>query len=293
MKDIPVRKINSPQNEIDFFESFNVKKLEKVMNGKDMIQELHRHDYFFILALEKGKGKHIIDFNEYEISNNSVFIMHPGQVHELTIKNGSTGFVIEFSNDFYTNREKSSGNLLRRVSNKNYYRLTSEKFKRTLNILSSIYEEFLAKHEGFREMIKASLDMFYIDLIREGDKGQDKMMDKKLYSRERLDSLLELFEKNITTKKQVQQYAEMLNLTSYQLNAITKDLLGKTCSDLINEHIILEAKRYLLSTSNQVNQIAYYLGYDDASYFIRFFRKHTGYSPATFRTEFNSRRSQA
>ena len=75
----------------------------------------------------------------------------------------------------------------------------------------------------------------------------------------------------------------MLNLSTYQLNAITKTTLGKTCSDLINEYIILESKRYLLATSNQVNQIAYHLGYEDVSYFIRFFKKHTGYSPETFR----------
>jgi len=291
MKNIPVRKINSPQKEVDFFESFNVRRLEGVMDGNDMNQELHRHDYFFILALEKGKGKHSIDFTPYTICNNSVFVMHPGQVHELSLKKGSTGFVIEFNIDFYSNRERSSGYLLRRVSNRNFYQLNNEKFKKPLSILSSIHEEFVSKQEGYKDMIEASLDMFYIELIRQGDSEHDKTKDKKQYARERLDDLLELFEKNITTKKQVFQYAEMLNLTSYQLNSITKELMGKTCSDLINDHIILEAKRYLLATSNQINQIAYHLGYDDASYFIRFFKKHTGYSPATFRTEFNSKRS--
>jgi len=70
------------------------------------------------------------------------------------------------------------------------------------------------------------------------------------------------------------------------LNAITKSALGKTCSDLINEYIILESKRYLLATSNQVSQIAFHLGYDDVSYFIRFFKKHTGHTPEAFRNNF-------
>jgi AraC-like DNA-binding protein len=77
----------------------------------------------------------------------------------------------------------------------------------------------------------------------------------------------------------VSEYAAMMNLSTYQLNAITKQTLGKTCSQLIDEHIILEAKRYLLATANQVNQIADHLGYEDVSYFTRFFKKHTGYSP--------------
>jgi len=77
-----------------------------------------------------------------------------------------------------------------------------------------------------------------------------------------------------------------MNLSSYQLNAITKTSLNKTPSELINEHILLEAKRRLLATSSQVNQIADDLGYKDVSYFIRFFKKHTGHSPEAFRDNF-------
>ena len=100
---------------------------------------------------------------------------------------------------------------------------------------------------------------------------------------ERLDKFLELVEANVSTHKKVSEYADMLNLSAYQLNAITKRAVGKTSSDIIDEYIILESKRYLLATSNQVNQIAYQLGFDDVSYFIRFFRKHTGQTPDSFR----------
>ena len=82
------------------------------------------------------------------------------------------------------------------------------------------------------------------------------------------------------------EYASLLHLTPYQLNAITKETLGKTCSQVINERVIIEGKRYLLATADQVNQIADHLGYEDISYFIRFFKKHTGYSPQAFRENF-------
>jgi len=77
-----------------------------------------------------------------------------------------------------------------------------------------------------------------------------------------------------------------MNLSPYQLNEITKSSIGKTASELINEHIILEAKRYLLATPNQIKDIADHLGYEDTSYFIRFFKKHTGHSPEAFRHNF-------
>ncbi|WP_052324411.1 helix-turn-helix domain-containing protein [Haliscomenobacter hydrossis] len=77
-----------------------------------------------------------------------------------------------------------------------------------------------------------------------------------------------------------------MSLSPYQLNEITKSSVGKTASELINEHIVLEAKKYLLATSNQVKDIADLLGYEDFSYFIRFFKKHTGHSPEAFRHNF-------
>ena len=77
-----------------------------------------------------------------------------------------------------------------------------------------------------------------------------------------------------------------MNLSSYQLNEITKTTIGKTASELINEHIILEARRNLLATSNQIKDIADHLGYEDVSYFIRFFKKHSGFSPEAFRLNF-------
>ena len=94
---------------------------------------------------------------------------------------------------------------------------------------------------------------------------------------------MEQLGKHITNLKQVSQYADLLNLSSYQLNSITKTTIGKAASVLINEQIILEAKRYLLATPNQVKDIADHLGFEDISYFIRFFKKHTGYSPEAFR----------
>jgi len=51
--------------------------------------------------------------------------------------------------------------------------------------------------------------------------------------------------------------------------------MSKTASALIIEHIMLEAKRALLSTSNQIKDISNQLGYEDASYFIRFFKKQS------------------
>lgn len=286
MQKIPIRYINTTLKEPDFSESFNIRDIGALLSEKDMVQELHRHHFFFILALEKGIGKHIIDFTPYSVSDYSVFFMRPGQVHQLTLKKGSTGYLMEFNTDFYSPREKSANQLLRKVSSKNYCQLSSDRFKKLLSILTYIFHEYFSRQERYKEVIKANLDIFFIELVRQSQNPKSLSNDSSLYTQERLEELLELLETHISTNKQVAQYADMMHLTPYQLNAITKTTLGKTCSELIIEYIILETKRYLLATSNQINQIAYHLGYEEVSYFIRFFKKHTGYSPEAFRHNF-------
>jgi AraC-like DNA-binding protein len=166
----------------------------------------------------------------------------------------------------------------------NHYRLDAGGFIKVHSILTHIFQEFTEKGESYEEVIKANMGILFIELSRQCNSGSTTKSG--LYLQERLDKFLTLLEANVFTHKQVAQYAEMLNLSAYQLNAIAKAALGKTCSELINEHIILEAKRCLLATSNQINQTAYRLGYEDVSYFIRFFKKQTGYSPEAFRNNF-------
>ena len=52
---------------------------------------------------------------------------------------------------------------------------------------------------------------------------------------------------------------------------------------MVQERIILEAQRMLLYSNLNVSQIGYRLGFDDASYFVKYFKKHTSVSPSEFR----------
>lgn len=286
MKSIPIRKIRASEVEPDLSANFDIRSLEKLLIEKDMIQELHRHDSFFVLFLEKGIGEHEIDFTSYKVGDHTLFFMRPGQVHQLILRKGSAGYMMKFTKDFYYPNSKESNQLLRKLNNKTFCKIDIKSFKRLKDNLTYILQEYTEKKENYQDIIKANLAIFFIEFIRQRKHSEKPSTNSSLYTQERLDEFIELLETNISTHKQASEYAEMLNLSSYQLNAITKSLLGKTCSEIINEQIILESKRYLLATANQVNQIAYQLGYEDVSYFIRFFKKHTGSSPETFRQNF-------
>jgi len=286
MDKILIRHIPSAPKEPDSSGNFNIRDIETLLSGKDMIQELHRHSFFYMLVLEKGAGEHSIDFVPYTVSDYSIFFMRPGQIHRLMLKNGCRGFLMEFTNDFYTPLEKAARQVLRKVSSKNFCPLDADRFKKLYSTLSGIFEEYSSKQERYLEAIHSSLSILFIELLRQSRDPKSLSNGSGKYQQELLEEFQELIALHVSEHKQIAYYTERLHLTIYQLNAITKATLDKTCSEIINDHIILEARRHLLATSGQVNQIAWQLGYEDVSYFIRFFKKHTGYSPEAFRNNF-------
>lgn len=284
MEKIPVRHIGNVLKEPELSGKFSIRALDVFLHTQDMVQELHRHDFYYVLVLKKGTGTHLIDFTSYPIAANTVFIMRPGQVHQLELNTGSEGYLLQFGSDFYYPNEAITNRLLRKASIINHYKVGKDSFGKIMTALAFALQEFTDKQANYMDAIKSNLTIFFIELLRQ-EHNADSHKENN-YVQEQLDALYTLLEKHALEHKQVSDYADMLNLSAYQLNAITKKLLGKTTSELINEYIILEAKRYLLATANQVSQVADHLGYEDASYFIRFFKKHTGFSPETFRQHF-------
>ncbi|MEJ7646117.1 MAG: helix-turn-helix transcriptional regulator [Chryseolinea sp.] len=281
MKNIPVRSIKAAEAEQDFSKSFKIRTVAEVLAGKDMTQNLHRHDFYFILALKRGGGIHEIDFIPFSVHDDSIFFIRPGQVHRLELKSHSEGYLMEFGKGFfYFDR---SNHFFRNAANENFCRLEVSASDKLQSILASMHEEYRNKVDGFPEVIKANLSIFFIELVRQREHNDSQKDARNEYAQERLQNFLVLLEEDISEHKHVSYYADKLNLSPFQLNSITKTLMGKTAAELIDDHILLEAKRYLLATSNQVNQIAYHLGYEDVSYFIRFFKKHTRSTPEMFR----------
>ena len=286
MKRIPIRQIRSSFMEEVSPERFNIRRVENVVGNKDLFHDLHRHNFFFILAVHDGSGTHDIDFISYPVQCNSVFFIKPGQVHQLELKAGCTGYLIEFNSEFYHPVNKTKFQRLRKASNKNFCQFDNDNFLKLSLILKYIFNEYADKQESYQDSIKANLDILMIELVRQGRISEISTIVTHPYTQERLEEFFELLDIHITENKQVSYYTNLMNLSSFQLNEITKATVGKTSSELINDHIILEAKRHLLATPNQVKEIADQLGYEDVSYFIRFFKKHTGYSPEAFRNAF-------
>jgi hypothetical protein len=203
MKKIPVRSLTATQKEPAFFESFGIRDIQTLLAGQDMQQELHRHNFFYILAVQKGRGSHEIDFISYELGDHSLFMMRPGQVHSLLLKAGSTGFLIQFEEGFYHPRDKTSMQRFKKASTKNFYKLNAASFENPAAIMAHMLRECAERQEGYLDVIKADLDIFFIGLQRQGDLPDKVAGNASQYTQARHDEFLELLDKNITDHKQV------------------------------------------------------------------------------------------
>lgn len=283
---LPIRHINFPQSLHNSAGRFSIRELQQVLNGQDMVHDLHRHNFYFVLALQQGSGKHQIDFVEYPVNSNAVFIIRPGQVHKLELSADSSGFLMEFEISFYQPKYTITEHRWKKASAKNFCAVEAAHFQTLYSFLTAINQEYSLKQEAYLEAIKAYLDLFILEYIRQSNNPNSIVPGDNGYIQERFEELVCLLETNIVHMKNVSDYAALLSLSPYQLNSIAKTSVGKTVSDLINDQIVLEAKRHLLATPAQIKEVADLLGYEDPSYFIRFFKKHTGQSPDAFRRNF-------
>lgn len=93
-----------------------------------------------------------------------------------------------------------------------------------------------------------------------------------------------LVEENHATEHYPKYYADKLAITANYLNFICKNVSGKTAGEIIRNRIILEAKRLLINSEFSISQISFQLGFEDNSYFTKFFKTNAYISPSEFRT---------
>jgi AraC family transcriptional regulator, transcriptional activator of pobA len=265
---------------------FYIQTLQDHLKEHKFINKPHKHDFYLILFVVKGGGIHTIDFKDYKILPNSVFLMTPGQVHSWQLEADADGFIIFFTKGFYQ-MQSSERNLLEFPF---YHSLSASpsivigKDEVIDFMLRQLQKEFRNNAQSNLRLLRSYLDVLLLKLSESFPGASDEGTNATTFKLRRLEQLIE---KNFRKLKQPSDYADLMNLSASYLNSICKDNLNKTLSELIQGRIILEAKRMFAYSDANVNEIASKLNFNDVSYFSRFFRKHTGNAPEAFRSSLN------
>nr|WP_246848947.1 helix-turn-helix transcriptional regulator [Aquimarina sp. U1-2] len=86
----------------------------------------------------------------------------------------------------------------------------------------------------------------------------------------------------------ISEIAEKINVNTTYLGEVLKKATGKTPKEILSNRIVLEARSLLTNTDMAINEITYFLKFQDASNFAKFFKSKTGFSPTDYRFKTNN-----
>ena len=249
----------------------------------------HRHDFYEILYVTKGEGTHYIDFNAYPIEPYTFYFISPGQVHYWETTVPLEGDILIFTDDFlllaptdYMVLNELSffhtvvGNPILKIGAADQIRIGS--------LYQTIAEEF--KHNDFRvsSVLRAYLHILLVQIQRicETQEIEDGLQQDKT-SQNLTRQFKQLISPQTGIENSVQEFAGQLGVSVNHLNKTVKATTGFTPGQLIRQEVVLEAKRLFQHTDLTATEVGYRLGFDDASYFGRFFKREVGVTPGQFR----------
>jgi AraC-like DNA-binding protein len=280
-KSVPIYKIESfPRHEPHAL--FYMTRLEKLVKEFKGIDDPHSHTFYLLMWIRQGSGSHTIDFKTYEVAANQLYFLTPGQVHSWELSNDILGYNLFFEANFFRSR---FGNRLHQYpfyhSHQHMPMLAAADRE---GLFSDLFNHAYEEYEE-QQVNRADVFLSFLHLILETANRlyseQWPGFDTQLFDRIR--QYEELIEAQFLSTREVREYADLMSLTPNYLNHICKKVLGKTASQLIHERLVVEAQRLLTHTSQSVKEVAFQIGFDDPSYFVRFFRKNAGQTPAEFR----------
>lgn len=287
---IPVLNIDQfqeakPLNEV-YINSFS----SHIQLNKKLINKPHSHNFYLCVLFTEGSGIHEIDFNSYTISPGMVFFLKPGQSHFWKFNTDPQGFIFFHSQEFYDmnflNHKLTSFPFYYSYQNPPFLELFEDKLKDVKLKFQEVYAEY--QQTQFLKELKIInlIHSIYIDLAR----AYTADIKVKTFMSPSYVTILEKLETAINThfytEKLPKFYANQLNITTKHLNRVVKQTIDKTTSQLISERLLLEAKRLIVHSNNNLSSISNTLEFSDYAYFSKYFKSKIGCTPMDFRKRY-------
>jgi AraC family transcriptional activator of pobA len=262
---------------------------ETVLTHRDNITLPHRDYFYNIFWYQKGSASHVVDFKPIQVKTNSILFVNKHRVQMLDPKGGYEGKFLLFTDSFF---DQYPGDM---------------KYLKNNILFNDLLEQPVLNIKNNSPIISVFNDI-ELELSRPGDSVQYQLLHNLLHNllllaeRERrktgfieirkgeeLDYTVlfkNLLEDRFKMTKLVAEYAALMAVSERKLGKATVTTLGKSPKELIDERIVLEAKRILVHTNNSIKEIGFELGFDEPTNFIKYFRKHEGKTPIEFRKSF-------
>ncbi len=251
----------------------------------------HIHEFYQIIWFRHGKGNHRIDFTDYPVTDNTIFFVAPGQIHAFDGTGNYEGVIILFNASFLADEESSESiflkyNVFNAYDSSPYYKVGNEEAERLMFLVNEMNREYtLTGAFAHKDYMQYLLRLFLVRVQRSGERKEEAKLYVSNIANRTFVRFRQLLEQNFHNVHTVQEYADMLNISARTLTKYVSQSAHSSPLQIINDRIVLEAKRLLQHTSLNIKEIGYSLGFEDPSYFAKFFKRQEGIMPSEFRKE--------
>jgi AraC family transcriptional activator of pobA len=256
--------------------------------------EVHRPDFYLVFLVTAGEGIHSFGIKEYYIHKNMICFAGPEMITSwLPEAKEQKGYLCAFSREFF-NLGLGDNSLLNRVP---FFRtdgypvisLPDEQMKDYLFLFEMMHIEYEQKTSHSAHILRSNLQLlihkanshFLTGECQTEVPNRSGLRLLRAFTSLYMNDFKPLHKGQAIRLKKIATYAGMLGVTQNHLNDTIKAVTGKSAGQLIKEQLIRQATKYLSSES--VNEVAYLLGYNDPSYFARYYKKQTGHQPSALK----------
>lgn len=246
--------------------------------------------YGAIMICRKGKAVLNVNYKDWDMYEGAVITVFPNDVVEL-----KEVFLNEF---FEVEILKYDASLLREASlqleQTVYSSLREDRCRQNTPVVTNIINAMFALLKVYfdqsectciSQLVLCQLKAFFIGFHEYLQRNPQYRPDevKSYRVRELFNHFMMLMERDYKLSRDVNYYASLMNITPKYLTNIVRQVTGHTPKVIIDQYVILQVKMQLKRTSQSIKEMAWEYHFADASFFCRYFKKHTGLTPQEIR----------
>ena len=266
--------------------TFQIHRLDAIVKGLNGIVPPSRQGQYFITLIKKGTGEKSVGHFTFPIGKNLLMVIPKSATQSSRYWSlDCKGYVLSFNLDFFLQNSFPKHHIVNKIifksSSKPFLILKNDQVKK----LERLFEYILGEHKGDLAGKRVMIAVKILELIIECDRlfsEAQNQHQEQIYN-PLVEKFNELIEKHYSNQRSVSFYANKLHTHPYHLNFLVKQYTGLAAKETIMNHIVLEAKVLLSSTSLTIKEIAFKLGFDHPEHFSAIFKKIEKISPTRYR----------
>lgn len=246
----------------------------------------HAHrDLHQLLVIVVGGGEMEAETQRHSFRAPALLIVPAGVVHGFSFAQDTEGYVVTLADTLLRDLARSERAFRNLFANAECASLAADPvhFQEFVETVPKLRRELVWNAPASAAAATARLTTLLVSAVRAMHQPSEIVSAAGNARAALVARLREKIETHLSGGFSITRYAEALNVTPGRLRAACLEVTGKTPTRILEERLVLEAKRNLTYTNMTVAQIGYCLGFSDPAYFSRFFSKMAGESPASFR----------